>query len=353
MIEKTIIKMLKKLRDFLLKSFVHYQLSFFFCLFSFFTQAQSPEISLREFASGQIKKGVRSLGMGGDGATAGNYSLVYRDSATALIDAGSTNYTNGNNFSFTALAAATPGLWHGLTIYALELSQNTNNIGLNLKYPAGGTGAIPVHGDGSNQVLLMKAAMPLGKGFSAGVLLSYEHSQFSAIADDGKTAVRYHTDWLPSGGLGVTYEPNKKIIIGFRALLNTDNETRTDNIGSVQGKNKTQEFRLGISYLIWKGGTIDIGGNLRKRSNDINNSSASALNPNIGFEQNLYNRHLAIRTGLDETAYTAGFSLRFHPIVLDVAYVNNLGIERVGTLFGTNSNSLIATFIFSYGKVKK
>lgn len=37
---------------------------------------QSPEFSLREFASGQIKKGVRSIGMGGDGATWGNYSLV-------------------------------------------------------------------------------------------------------------------------------------------------------------------------------------------------------------------------------------------------------------------------------------
>ena len=29
--------------------------------------AQSPEISLREFASGQIKKGVRSIGMGQPG----------------------------------------------------------------------------------------------------------------------------------------------------------------------------------------------------------------------------------------------------------------------------------------------
>ena len=38
--------------------------------------AQSPELSLREFASGQVKKGVRSIGFGGDGATWGNYSLV-------------------------------------------------------------------------------------------------------------------------------------------------------------------------------------------------------------------------------------------------------------------------------------
>ncbi|MDE3250040.1 MAG: hypothetical protein KGO82_15360, partial [Bacteroidota bacterium] len=80
--------------------------------------AQSPELALREFASGQIKKGVRSIGMGGDGATWGNYSLVYRDSSTGLLDAGNTSYTNGNNFSFTAVGVTTPTLWHRLTIYA-------------------------------------------------------------------------------------------------------------------------------------------------------------------------------------------------------------------------------------------
>ena len=37
-----------------------------------------PETALREFAGGQIKKGVRTIGMGGDGATTGNYALVYK-----------------------------------------------------------------------------------------------------------------------------------------------------------------------------------------------------------------------------------------------------------------------------------
>jgi hypothetical protein len=36
-----------------------------------------PETALREFAGGQVKKGVRTIGMGGDGATTGNYALVY------------------------------------------------------------------------------------------------------------------------------------------------------------------------------------------------------------------------------------------------------------------------------------
>src|SRR5712691_11114355 len=34
-------------------------------------RAQSPELSIREFSSGQMKKGVRSIGFGGDGATWG------------------------------------------------------------------------------------------------------------------------------------------------------------------------------------------------------------------------------------------------------------------------------------------
>lgn len=45
-------------------------------------RAQSPELSIREFSSGQIKKGVRSIGFGGDGATWGNYALVWRDADT-------------------------------------------------------------------------------------------------------------------------------------------------------------------------------------------------------------------------------------------------------------------------------
>ena len=48
---------------------------------------------MRDFSSGQIKKGVRSIGFGGDGATWGNYGLVWRDAGTALVDYGDTSYT--------------------------------------------------------------------------------------------------------------------------------------------------------------------------------------------------------------------------------------------------------------------
>ena len=94
---------------------------------SFEARAQSPELSMREFASGQIKKGVRSIGFGGDGATWGNYGLVYRDAATALADVGVTDYTNGNLFTFTAVGATTPPIWRGLVIYLIALSQHAED----------------------------------------------------------------------------------------------------------------------------------------------------------------------------------------------------------------------------------
>src|ERR1035437_2658247 len=105
------------LKHFLITSFV------FFQLISIQVYSQSPELSMRNFASVQIKKGVRAIGMGGNGATWGNYSLIYRDTASALIDGGSTTYTNNNTFSFTAVGVTTPDLWHGLAIYAIAQSQ--------------------------------------------------------------------------------------------------------------------------------------------------------------------------------------------------------------------------------------
>jgi hypothetical protein len=70
----------------------------------------SPDLAMRDFSSGQIKKGVRSIGFGGDGATWGNYGLVWKDAGTALVDYGDTSYTNGNDFHFVAAGATTPAL---------------------------------------------------------------------------------------------------------------------------------------------------------------------------------------------------------------------------------------------------
>jgi hypothetical protein len=312
--------------------------------------AQSPEISLREFASGQIKKGVRSIGMGGDGATWGNYALVWKDSCTALLDAGSTRYNNGNNFGFDAVGVTTPSLWHGMTIYAIALSQNANDVSAFLKSPGLGPVAVPTHGDGNDQALFVKAALPLNKQFSFGILLSYERSQYDAAADNTPGGfVRYQTNWLPSGGFGLTYQPAPSFLFGFRALFNQDMEKRIDNTGSVEGLAASQEYRLGASVGIWKDALIDIGGNFRGKQNHIVGTSSSQVKPNIGFEQNLWNRHFAFRAGVDETSATGGFTLKFQPVSVDLAYVNNIGIARVGNLFGESSNSVIATIIFNYG----
>jgi hypothetical protein len=325
-------------------------------LFFFFHSAygQSPEFSLREFASGQIKKGVRSIGMGGDGATWGNYALVYKDSSTALLDAGATVYSNNNSFNFTAVGVTLPPLKNGLVIYAIALAQTATNISTTLKFPGAGVVPDAVRGDGNNQAVFVKMAMPLGKGFSGGILLSYERSGFDAHSiQTTDQYVNYQTRWVPSGGFGLTWQPSKRILIGFRGLFNNDKEVRTDNIGSASGANNTQEYRLGISVGLWQGALADIGENIRHRSNALYNTSGTATEPNLGFEQNLWRKHVALRFGLDETSGTAGFSLRFRPIIIDVAYVYKLAAERVGAIFGATSNSILFTGVFDFGNFKR
>jgi hypothetical protein len=211
---------------------------------------------------------------------------------------------------------------------------------------------MPVHGDGSNQALFIKAAMPLGRGFAVGLLLSYERSLFDAVSDSSNGYVRYQTLWIPSGGFGVTWQINKRILLGVRALFNTDKERRMDSKGTAQGINLSQEYRAGISVGLWKGALIDVGGNVRYRKSQIANTHSLNVEPNIGFEQTLWKNHFALRAGLDESSYTGGFRIRFEPIIFDAAYVYNLGYARLGNLFGTSSNSAIATLALDYGALK-
>lgn len=316
--------------------------------------AQSPEILLREFASGQIKKGVRSIGMGGNGATWGNYSLTWRDSATALLNVGVTSYSNQNNFSFTAVGFNSPALGHKWVMYAIALSQYANDVSMSIKSPTLGASSAPVHGDGNNQAVFIKVARPFKSGVSLGFLLSYERSQFSLLSDqDPSNYVRFQTAWLPSGGVGLTWQPNNKILFGFRGLLNHDRERKIDNQRFYSGLNLAHEYRLGFSLVMWPGALIDIGGNLRYRYNEIADTRRFDFSPNLGFEQNLWRRKLALRCGVDESSATGGFSVRMLPVMLDVAYLNNLGSARLGNLFGSNSNSIIATLIYNYSFVHK
>jgi len=311
-------------------------------------RAQSPELAIREFASGQIKKGVRSIGFGGDGATWGNYGLVYREADTALADVGITNYTNGNQFTFTAVGATTPPLWHGLAVYVIALGQHAENIRLLLSSPALGQSR-PMVGSGANQALFTKIAAPLGHGLSAGVLLSYELSQFDAAttpADPDPVSVHYATRWRPSGGFGLAWQPIPRVLVGTRAILNHDQEVRTDEFGTTEGLARSYEFRLGVSVSPWPGGILDAGATELYRRNGLTGATSTALHPNLGIEQALLGNALVLRAGVDETSYGGGITLRRRPLQLDVAYVYDLGHARVGSLFGATSHSILATLTF-------
>lgn len=310
--------------------------------------AQAPEIALREFASGQIKKGVRAIGFGGDGATWGNYGLVYREAGGALIDWGVTSYTNGNDFTFTAVGFTSPKLWHDLAIYAIALSQHATDTHLSLASPFFGDAPVPVHGDGANQAIFIKAAMPLGYGFSAGVLLSYELSQYDVVPDQGPGYIHLETQWRPSGGFGVAWQPTDWILIGTRFILNNDLEIRTDPTGSGAGIYHSFEERLGGSVSLWRGGLLDAGMTGRQRIRGLDGTSTGGLSPNLGIEQSLFDKHLALRAGYDESSPTVGLTAIVKPFRLDVAYVYDLGMARVGKVFGTTSNSVLVTFTYDY-----
>jgi hypothetical protein len=317
------------------------------CGFARSSLAQSPELAMREFSSGQIKKGVRSIGFGGDGATWGNYGLVWQDANTAVVDYGNTHYTNGNDFNFQAVGATSPSLWHDLAIYAIAMTQGTNDVKFLAKSPGLGPTATPVVGKGSDDALFVKMAMPIAYGLSAGVLLSHETSSFDGASVNGQP-VKWQTDWRPSGGFGVAWQPDdKKWLFGFRALFNNDFERRIDSTGVAEGLAQTTEYRLGASYQLWQGGLIDVGATRLERWNAIAGTHVVAYNPNLGFEQKV-GENFTFRFGLDETSPTVGLTYRFSPFKLDIAYVHDMGKARVGDLFGTTSNSILATLTFDF-----
>ncbi len=321
--------------------------------------AQSPEVSLREFASGQIKKGVRSIGFGGDGATWGNYGLVYREHDTAVVDAGVTAFTNGNTFAFTAVGVTSPPLWRGLAIYVLGLAQTATGVRLGVRDPSFGPATLEVRGDGGDELLAVRLAMPLGHGFSIGLQLTYEVSHFDAILDGQMSAIRYETEWRPSGGLGVAWMPNARWLIGARVILNHDWERRLDPAGVREGLNRSYEFRAGVSFSPWRGALLDVGGTVLDRANEIAGTESVVGGANLGFEQAFWRRAFVIRGGVDECELgigpnctaTGGMSFKMGPVNLDVAYLYNLGQARIGALFGNHSHSVLATLTLDYGSL--
>lgn len=305
---------------------------------------------MRDFASGQVKKGVRSIGFGGDGATWGNYALVWKDANTALVDYSDTSFTNDNDFHFSAVGATSPALWHDLAIYMIILDESANNVNFTTKSAGLGPGPVPVVGTGSDHALFSKISLPLGQGFSVGALLSYETSKFdAAAAATPSDTIHYATEWRPSGGFGVAWQPNPRVLLGVRALLNSDEERRTDAAGTRVGSANSQEYRLGGSVSPWTDALIDVGTTRLEKRNALSATHSIDWEPNVGFEQWFVNHRLALRFGKDEASLTAGLSWKLTPIDLGLAYVSNMAHNRVGNVFGQNSNSLFATVTLDYG----
>ena len=316
--------------------------------------AQSPELSMREFSSAQVKKGVRSLGFGGDGATWGNYALIWHDADSGLIDYGDTHYTNGNQFNFAAVGLNSPSLWHGLTIYGVAMFQNANNVHFNAKSPGLGSSAVALVGDGTDQGIFTKIAMPLGRGFSVGGLLNYEVSQFDAntvSAGNHRAHPLQHrlaAVWRFRPYVGT----EQKAVVWLSWLGQQRSGERTDPAGLRQGVSSRTEFRVGGSVSPWEGALIDIGATRLARSNALDATHSIYYDPNLGFEQALLGKHLVLRGGLDETSPTAGISMKFSRYKLDTGYVHDMAIRRVGTLFGENSQSILFTFTVDYGHLQ-
>jgi len=314
--------------------------------------AQSPELTMRDFSSAQIKKGVRSIGFGGDGATWGNYGLVWKDADTALADYGNTRFDNGNTFQFSAAGLTSPSLWDDLAVYVIAMTQSAHDIRFNDKSPAFGSTAVPVSGSGSDHAIFSKIAMPLGHGVSAGILLAYETSKFDATETGSQgQGVHYETQWRPSGGFGIAWQPEKFTIVGMRVLVNNDLERRNDSQSVTQGLSSSKEFRLGGSTAPWSDALLDLGWTHLEKHNGLTGVSTTADHPNLGFEQAFSQRRYILRLGVDETSPTLGFTYDRRPIRFDLAYVHDMARARVGELFGNHSRSFIMTFTLDYDEL--
>jgi hypothetical protein len=306
-----------------------------------------PETALREFAGGQVKKGVRTIGMGGDGATTGNYALVYRDAGGALFDEGIVRFQDtGNFFTFSAVGFTTPTFWDDAAFYVIAVGQRGTDIRVWDFVPS--ASHPPSRGDLSDTSVFVKFAKPLSKGWSVGLMGAYELSQATLLPDDGSAAITYRTSYLPSGGAGLHWHPDQHWQAGVRVILNHDDETRTQAGTSKSGLLRSYEYRLGVAYSPWAGTLLDAGAVALDRSNELEGTTTFDVRPTVGAEQALVSKRVWARVGLDETTWTTGMSVAFKPFKIDLAYLYNLAAARTGDVFGRRNTSLIATLNFDY-----
>ena len=182
-----------------------------------------PETAVREFAGGQVKKGVRTIGMGGDGATTGNYALVYKDAGGALFDEGIVRFQDtGNLFTFSAVGVTTPTFWNDAAFYVIALGQSGNGVRV-WDRTAKSAAKPPSTGDLSDTSVFVKFAKPISRTLSIGLMGAFELSQATLLPDAGGPPIRFTTSYLPSGGLGLHWHPDEHWQLGARVILNHDN----------------------------------------------------------------------------------------------------------------------------------
>lgn len=307
-----------------------------------------PETALREFAGGQVKKGVRTIGMGGDGATTGNYALVYKDAGGAIFDYGIVHFRDtANTFLFDAVGFTTPTFWDDAAFYVIALGQHAPNARVwTVTDPD--PNKPPSLGNLADTSVFVKFAKPLNRWLSIGLMGAYELSQATLLPFDGSTPISFRTTYLPSGGFGLHAHPNDRFQVGMRVILNHDHEIRTRGAATKEGLLRSYEYRLGAAYVPWKGALLDAGVVGLDRSNDLEGTSSFKIAPTLGAEQALVPKRVWIRGGLDETTITTGASFAFAPFKIDVAWLYNLAAARTQDVFGKKNASLIATLGFDY-----
>ena len=302
-----------------------------------------PETSLREFGSSQVKKGVRSLGMGGNGATFGNYSIGYRDASSAIADYGVTHFTDtGNDVHFVAVGVTTPKFWDGTAAIAIiALAEWGTGLKMHLKSPAFAKGADFV-ARSEDEAIVARLSKYVGRGISLGVQVGWEGAKWSGSEVKTGGALDFSTVYLPSAGFGATWH-NRHLIVGLRGLLTNDWETRKDATSETSGWVRSWEFRAGIAVHPFAGTTIDAGWVGLYRTSAIDNTQSYQNAFVAGIEQVLWSNHLAIRAGWNESSPTAGLTVKIDRTRLDVAYVHNLGVDRTKGAFGNANEAVLAT----------
>ena len=290
--------------------------------------------------------------MGGDGATTGNYALVYKDAGGALFDQGIVRFQDtGNLFTFSAVGFTTPTFWNDAAFYVIAAGPAEG--------PTSGVWDFvptashpPSRGDLADTSVFVKFAKPLSKTWSWGLMGAYELSTATLFPDSGAPAITYRSSYLPSGGAGIHWHPSPEWQAGVRVILNHDDETRTQGTSSATGLNRSYEYRLGAAYAPWKPRAPSLR-RRRRRAGSIERprrreKTTFEVHPTIGAEQALVPRKVWARAGLDETTWTTGMSVAAKPFKIDVAYLYNLAAARTGDIFGKRNTSLIVTINLSY-----